>query len=213
MTFSMLVRRTAAIGAAVVAISGVVAGPALASAPGTSAPRHSLVKQGMYVTGFDAAVAKAHGYKLVTYANGDEQAVPIDPRSGLPKGTLLVKASAKGGIHPDNGASNRVTGNCGDSWIAADEVGPNKINLTSGFDVIMPVTKYKWIIQLEDINGKSEQGASGTLPSGFSSWEDDWPNLTQYVFSVDQVLTGSYAILDNGEVCNSVGPKIDWDLS
>lgn len=213
MTLSMFTRRTAAIGAAVIAISGAVAGPALASAPHATAPTHSLVKQGMYVTGFDAAVAKAHGYKLVTYANGDEQAVPINPRSGLPKGTLLVKASAKGGITPDNGASNKVYGNCGDSWIAADQVGPHKINLTSGFDVIMPAASYNWDIQLEDINGISEQGAKGTLPPGFSSWDDDWPNLTQYDFSVDQVLTGSYAILDDGELCNSVGPKIDWDLS
>ncbi len=207
---NMLIRRTAAIGAAAIAIAGISAGQAQASAHRPTAPRHFLEKQGMYVAGFDAAVAKAHGYKIVTYANGDMQSVPINPRSGLPKGTL-VKAS-HGVITPDNSASSgKIPGDCGDSWINGVQTGPHKITLTSGFDVDIPAVKYRWKILLRDINGDSEQGDGGELLEDFS-WTGKWEDLNQYVFSVDQVENNSYAILTDGETCYSGGPLIDWDI-
>jgi hypothetical protein len=213
MTISMLVRRAAAIGAAVIAVSGVVAGPALATAPRPTAARPFLEKHGMYVTGFDAAVAKAHGYKIVTYANGDMQAVPINPSSGLPKGTLLVKTPAPNGtIRPANGDYSQVSGNCGDSWISGWQTGAHQIELTSGFDVVLPAVKFKWRILLTDFNGDSEQGDSGWLAED-SSWSGSWPGLTQYEWSVDQVENSSYATLTDGEICYSGGPLISFDVN
>ncbi|MBV9450194.1 MAG: hypothetical protein JO345_30325 [Streptosporangiaceae bacterium] len=213
MTISMLVRRAAAIGAAVIAVSGVIAGPALASAPRAPAPRHVLERQGMYVAGFDAAVAKAHGYKIVTYANGDMQAVPINPRSGLPKGTLLVKASApKGTIRPDDSGYSKEYGDCGDSWIYGYQIGAHKIDLESGFDVVLPAVKYRWTILLTDFNGDSEQGDSGWLAED-SSWSGEWNDLTQYEWTNDQVENSSYAELTDGEICFSTGPMITFNTN
>jgi hypothetical protein len=59
MTISMLMRRTAAIAAAAIAISGVAAGQALASTPRASAPGHSVEKRAMYVAGAAAGADKA----------------------------------------------------------------------------------------------------------------------------------------------------------
>jgi hypothetical protein len=212
MAISTFIRRTAAIGAAALALSGAVAGQAMASVPRTTAPSHLQEKQGMHVTGFDAAVAQAHGYKIVTYANGDRQAVPVNPRSGLPKGTLLVKASATGGtIRPENGGADTAYGNCGESWITALQTGAHQIKLTSGFEVDLPAVKFDWDIDLTDINGTSEQGDSGYLAED-EEWEGTWSKLDQYDFSVDVVRAGAYAILTDGEICYSGEPAIDWDL-
>ena len=62
----------------------------------------------MNVEGFDAAVAKAHGYKIVTYANGDQQSVPIDPHSHLPKSLILhhahgLRIAANSDYEPNRG--------------------------------------------------------------------------------------------------------------
>jgi hypothetical protein len=59
MTISMLMRRTAAIAAAAIAISGVAAGQALASTLRASAPGHSVEKRAMYVAGAAAGADKA----------------------------------------------------------------------------------------------------------------------------------------------------------
>src|SRR5437660_2926363 len=47
------------------------------------------VQTGLNVVGFNSAIAKAHGYKIVTYANGDQQSIPIDPHSRSPKSPIL----------------------------------------------------------------------------------------------------------------------------
>jgi hypothetical protein len=211
MTISMFIRRAAAIGTAIIAISGVAAGQARASAHPVTAPKHFRYEQGMYVTGFNAAVAKAHGYKIVTYANGDMQAVPINPRSGLPKGTLLVRAaSPKGTIRPANGDYSAVYDDCGDSWINGWQIGPHLINLTSGFDVVLPAVHFKWRILLSDFNGESEQGDGGFLAED-PSWSGEWENLTQYDWTVDQVENSSNVTLTDGEVCFSGGPLISFN--
>src|SRR4051812_13067180 len=62
---------------------GVLGGASAASAAPTPTGSVKVVNLGMYVKGFDAATAKAHGYQIVTYANGDRQSVPVDPQSKL----------------------------------------------------------------------------------------------------------------------------------
>lgn len=108
------------------------------------------------------AVAKAHGYKIVTYANGDEQAVPVNPKSGLRKSPILTKTS-RAGIHPDNSGSDTVYGTCGDSYVSAVQISTNHIDLDSGFDVVDPVVYVDWDVYLSDANGTSTQGASAHL--------------------------------------------------
>jgi len=206
MAISSFVRRTAAVGAVAIALSAAAAGQAHASAHRTPPVTHFLEKQGMYVGGFDAAVAKAHGYKIVTYANGDQQAVPVNSKSGLPKGPLLVKASArKGGVSPDNSSGDTVYGDCGYSWIAGEQTGTHQIELSSGFGVDDAAVEYSWTVQLSDENGTSTHHASGTLALD-SSWSDEWTGLNQYDYSIDEALTSSYAIMDDGSVCYSGGP-------
>jgi hypothetical protein len=203
MSFIKLVR-TVVVVAAAVAVAAVMTIPAQAS---TTVPlRHTTVKQGMYFEGFDAAVAKAHGYKIVTYANGDEQAVPVNPKSGLRKSPILTK-NWSAGIHPANSASDTVTGDCGSSDISAIQISTNHIDVDSGFEVIDPVVYVDWDIYLSDVNGTSTQGTSDYLLDDVE-WGHAWDDLYQYEDTIDSVSTGSYVIMTTGEECFSAGPFV-----
>ena len=215
MSFPTIVRRaaTAAVAAASVIAVVVAAGPAQASTTSASAhptrtPAKFEVERGMYAGGFDLAVAKAHGYKIVTYSNGDQQAVPVNPRSGLKKGPLVVRnAATRGTLAPANSGYDEVTGDCGESWIYGTQAGTDHVDLESGFTVTDPAIAYNWVISLSDANGTSHQGGSGTLAER-SSWEGQWNGLYQDDYTTDQVSTSSVALLEDGTTCYSGGPFI-----
>jgi hypothetical protein len=214
-SFPTIVRRaaTVAVAAASVTVAIVAAGPAQASTVSASAQSaHPLqkfeVKQGMYAGGFDLAVAKAHGYKIVTYSNGARQAVPVNPKSGLKKGPLVAKDTAtRGALTPANSGYDEVTGDCGDSWINGSQTTTDHIDLESGFDLNSDAIAYNWSISLSDANGTSHQGGSGTLADR-STWEGQWNGLYQDDYTIDQVSTGSVAVLWDGTTCYSGGPFI-----
>src|SRR4051794_9927229 len=140
------------------------------AAPGAAAAAPRETQVGMYVSGFDAAVAKAHGYQIVTYANGDQQSVPIDPQSTLPKGPILHPRSPGSTAAPgqqvrpalENTDYNEVWGNCGRSWIRVTQTGTNKVAVASGFsDLPEPAFFWSWDVSLSDVNGTSHQTYSG----------------------------------------------------
>lgn len=182
---------------------------AIHAAPGA---KHVL-ERGMYVARYDAAIAKAHGYKIITYPNGDQQSVPINPKSGLPKGPLLVKDTVQNGkVRPDtNSDSDSVAGDCGVSWIESTQVSTAHINVQSGFTSDTPYIDFNWEFELSDENGQSFQGndsASGQSGDEWY-WTGDWNNLYQYKWTSDTVQTASsYTILDDGGVCYSAGPWV-----
>jgi len=215
MSFHPIARRaaTVAVAAASVTVALAGAGPAQASTTSASTPpAHSVpkfeVERGMYAGGFDPAVARAHGYKIVTYANGDQQAVPVNPRSGQKKGPLVVKAAAtRGTLAPANSGYDEVTGDCGESWIYGTQAGTDHVDLESGFTVTDPAIAYNWVISLSDANGTSHQGGSGTLAER-TSWEGQWNGLYQDDYTTDQVSTSSVALLEDGTTCYSGGPFI-----
>ena len=204
MSFTKLVRRAALAAVAVAAMAAVTTVPAHAS---TTSPTHDTLQRGMNLEGFNAAVAKANGYKIVTYANGDEQAVPVHPKAGLRDSPLLVKTKS-GGLHADNSSTDGIYGNCGYSWITSTQTGTNQIKIQSGFNVAPAAVYFNWFVSLNDANGSSTQGAGGYLDFD-PSWTGTWTDLYQYEYSIDEVLSDeSFATLDNGEVCSSAGPWV-----
>ena len=205
MSFRRLMHQLAVVAVAVTATSAIAASQAQASPTSTTPATKTVVKRGMYISGFDTAVAKAHGYKIVTYANGDRQAVPVNPRSSLPKGPVLVKNAGR--LRPANSGYDSAAGNCGTSWIYGDEISTSHISLESGFDLTDPAVAYNWVISLNDANGTSEQSASGTLLER-KTWEGTWNGLYQYEYTIDEVLTSSTVVLYDGSTCSSAGPYI-----
>jgi hypothetical protein len=191
----------------VAALSAVQAASANAATTHASTNSTVRIQRAFNVVGFNAAVARSHGYKIVTYANGSEQSVPINRASGLQPGPVVYLHRASSGVEPDAVTQNTVYGTCGSSFIEGEKSANHQIWLTSGFSVTpAPAVAEAWVIELEDENGTSYQGASGPIDS--KKWSHTWDDLNQYNYSFDDVLTSSSATLSNGEVCTSGGPGI-----
>jgi hypothetical protein len=180
-----------------------------AAADATTAPTTTTVQQGMYVAGFDPQIAAAHGYKIVTYPNGDQQSVPVDANSTQPKSLVLHhNTTVRGVMAPDaNSDYDRVVGNCGISWIAVQQTAASQVQVGSGFTVFpAPAVGYSWTISLSDRNGTSHQSAEGGLFFR-TSWARVWTKLNQHGYTFDYVLSG-VADLDDGTVCFSGRPSV-----
>jgi hypothetical protein len=195
-------------------VLGTLGGSSAAFAtPAPAATQETQV--GMYVSGFDAAVAKAHGYQIVTYANGDQQSIPIDPQSKLPKSQILHPQSPKStGLPsrqarpaaPANTDYNEVWGNCGRSWIRVTQTGTNQVAIVSGFSNT-PATAFfwSWDVLLSDQNGVSHQTYSGAISDDKAS--RIWPGLFQYILTYDYVYSGGAALVD-GTICLAGRPDV-----
>jgi hypothetical protein len=154
----------------------------------TASPDGTRVTVPMTITGFNAAVAKAHGYVIRTDAQGREYS---------------VKAGAPNVVSPDN----TVYGNCGSSYITEVGIGLHQVDISTGFTVYTPAVAYWWEYSMHDGGGTSSHTRAGGLARR-SSWADKerWGALTPGPASA-WVNSGSDALLENGDVCTSAGPS------
>jgi hypothetical protein len=193
-------------------VAAVVLGTLFSSSAAFAATNgHSAAtpkQRGMTVTGFNAAVAKAHGYKIVTYANGSQQSVPINPKSHLPKSPILYRDR---GVRSDTNIDyNQVSGNCGISWIRVSQTGISKVAVVSGFkNAPLTAIDWSWTVSLNDENGSSEQVAGGLIFNNQAS--RIWSNLNQYGCTFDYVLSGVAELID-GTICTSGQPDVAINL-
>jgi hypothetical protein len=159
------------------------------------------VTRAMHIVGFDAAVAKAHGYQIRTDAQGRQYAVT--------SGTSLNAA-----VSPEN----RVGGSCGASWMYYNAIGHRPTaprfmaNYTSGYQVILPTIAGTWLMYFQDragigtitrfnaTNGSTYWNNSGTTYHSLTGRSEAW------------VSTSSWVELDDGAICTSGGPSAVTNL-
>jgi hypothetical protein len=154
----------------------------------SAAPHAVRVTVPMKIVGFDAAVARAHGYVIRTDSHGR---------------TYSVKVGAAATATPDN----TVYGNCGSSYLYEYAVGNHAVDIQTGFSVNTPAVAFWWRYWMHDLGGTSSHTFGGGLDFRYS-WADDsrWGALTRGPASA-WVDSGSDAILDNGDVCSTAGPR------
>lgn len=186
---------TGAVFGAVMALAGAAqAVPANASsvharaAASPASPHTVRITAPMRITGFDAAVAKAHGYVIRTDSHGR---------------AYSVKAGTASAATPDN----RVYGNCGSSYIFETAVGNHAVDIQTGFDVSTPAVIYYWKYWMADGGGATSHDFGGGLLRR-THWGDDsrWGALTPGPAD-SWVDSSSDAILQNGDVCSTAGPS------
>jgi len=162
--------------------------PASAS---TAAPKSITVSRGMTVTGFDPAVAAAHGYVIQTGKDGRQHSVK------------------KGQLSPMG--YDEVTGNCGLSYINFNGIGGSAASLATGFQVIAPVASGHWEVSITDNSGGSNQpwdiGPNNGTWDGYRTL-----NLTNGGALGTVLPDYSYAVLDDGTICSSGGPTTTTDI-
>jgi hypothetical protein len=99
------------------------------------------------IVGYDAAVAEANGFTIVTHPDGSQESVPVTPEA-------IALASEWGDDVAARGPKVTVPGNCGSSWIKIDSGAFDVKRIETGYDVKAPVAnRVKWAVQIQRIGG------------------------------------------------------------
>lgn len=165
--------------------------PRAVGAPGGTAK----VTTGMYYSGFDAAVAKAHGYVIRTNAAGLQYSVKIG--SNVSPGSDPVKYGA-----------------CGASYVYYSAFGARSkspkygASFETGYTVDGLAVEGNWTLDVADNAGVGAlfYGAAANGTGAWSASGDTWHSVTGYSYA--EVNTSSWVLLENGGFCTSAGP---WD--
>ncbi|AOR29738.1 hypothetical protein BFF78_00295 [Streptomyces fodineus] len=163
-------------------------------------PKHSPPKGAkvvkMRVTGVNANLAKAHGFKVVTAPDGSQHAVST-PKAINPDGSPY-----RAKVHPDD----VVEGDCGDSYIWIHPVGGYNMEIQTGFDLDEDAVAYHWQASRSDDYGSDTYSWGGGLAFD-SSWEGEWDaNAGGPGWETAGVSPSSDALLWDGDICSSGGP-------
>lgn len=114
------------------------------------------------LVGFNPAVAHAHGYKIVTYSNGDQQSVPIDPTSRLSRSPILHRSRSMNPMANQDYAA--TPGNCGISWIAVAQTGSSRVSVASGFRISFTAYDWDWKVVVANASvGNHTYTAGGAM--------------------------------------------------
>lgn len=155
---------------------------------GTAAAKPVLVKRvtvAMEVTGVDAAVAKAHGYKVVTLADGRQEAV-----------------AASKAVSPND----TIEGDCGDAYLNYYAVGNKEAYVDSGFSLNQPAVYYYWDVAVKDSAGTGTKLFYGTLADDYT-WADEWLTTHSVTGSSTATVTDGWVLLYNGNYCTALDPS------
>jgi hypothetical protein len=160
------------------------------------------VTRPMKVVGFDAAIARAHGYTVHTNAHGQ----PYVTKNGA------AVASPQ----------NVEEGECGDSWIDYTAIGERstspkyEADFSTGYtlnavDFGLAIEGY-WVVRISDGAGIGDVETANVVDNGVTwSWsEETFHSVTGY--SLATVLVSSYVYTDEGWICNSAGPYASTTL-
>ena len=184
----LMITRVAAPTAAILIALGF-AGSAQAAAHGTAVPaKPQLVKEvtvKMEVSGVDAAVAKAHGYKVVTLADGKQEAV----------------ATSKA-VNP----ADEIEGDCGDAYLWYYAVGDKQAYVDTGFSLNTEAVYYYWDVAVKDSAGTGTKLFYGGLADDYT-WADEWLTTHSVTGSSTATVTDGWVLLYNGDYCTALDPS------
>lgn len=199
----------------------VLAMPSVARAAEVDEP---LAESGMRIVGFDAEVARAHGYEVVTLPDGALASVPADKaeaaRTGeyVPTAGVLSPKGSEGGISAN--AYGEASGNCGTSWVQLIARGGGSAGLTTGMSLVIDSGgpwDVHWNVDISDNGGNSTQrysesdGYFGTLGLSWAGkarslkLTKGWANAT--------VTSGSFTVTEAGWVCFSYSPTVSTTIT
>ena len=188
------------------ASAGTTAPSTGAPTPGSPSPAPLAAQSlketaSMILTGYDVAVANAHGYQIVT-VNGQEKSVKVSNHAIHQADATLVKAAL----------TPVVTGNCGTSFLYYAAHGGKKATLYTGFDILrLPTVHFTWEVKVTDKVGTGLLTWTGPHTPVFSWDITATTTHTTVGYSVAQVSTG-IAVLEDGSVCNTGYPGQGTDL-
>ena len=146
------------------------------------------------LVGFDAAVAAAHGYKIVT-VDGHQVSVKVGTNPAA--------------ITPQN----TVYGDCGTSSISIYNEGNKTANVYWDFTVDNPAIYYDLNVAVTDRAGTGNKEFYGWLAGDYGV-AGSWTNTKHSVTGpVTATISWGYAELEDGEICYTEGPTDSTTLT
>jgi hypothetical protein len=184
------------------------------AAPEESKPTRS----GMVLRGFDAEVARANGFEIVTLPDGATASVPKELAQAAASGEYQPTegvlpaqgGGTDGGFESHGYGSGR--GECGTSWVDISPIGNHKASLSSGMDLVSAagsVSGVTWHINIHDTGGTSQQGYGTSNGVNYGvSWVAYTRILGLSPGFVDATIVwySSWVATSRGWLCYSVGP-------
>jgi hypothetical protein len=169
---------------------------------------------GMLLGGFDAEIALANGFEIVTLPDGATASVPKELAPAAARGEYRP---AVGVLPPKEGGFKNLgygygTGDCGTSWVDISPIGNHKATLSSGMDLVPAagsVWKVTWHVNIHDTGGKSQQGYGTSNGVNYGvSWVTHARILGLSPGFVDATIVwySSWVVTTRGWLCYSVGP-------
>jgi hypothetical protein len=189
--------------------------------PGAASAGEGTVEAPFNLVGFDAGVARAHGYEVVTLPGGSVASVPAKhaaaARGGTYKPTTGVLEPA--GKQPDSGptanAYQEKVGECGRSYVSLNSTGSRKANLGTGFFLDNTSAgnpwDVHWTVHITDNGGVSNQGYSegdGRIAGNAWLGRNRVLTLTRG-YALAKVTAGSWTLTTRGWICYSYGPEVE----
>ncbi|MFK4852692.1 hypothetical protein ACI3KT_13740 [Microbacterium sp. ZW T6_19] len=186
----------------VVALTLMIASapPAHASPPQPPSPETTSTFMPMMVLEYDAEVAAANGYKIVTEPDGTQYSVPVTPAAvaqqqhfdQLKASTLSAKAGGD------------AWGDCGGSGISAVKGSLDILRWHTWFTVFGAATSYSWHVSAIGAVSSNFWDMGGAGPASGSKSFDGAGKVVGPGYAT--VPIWSVVTLASGAVCYSLGP-------
>ncbi len=162
----------------------------------------------MVVHGYDAQVAAANGYRIVSNADGTQQSVPVTAAAIAQRQQAdQIRAAARQGT-----PSPSVGVVCGDSWVSGVKKARDTVAFSTGFLVYGAAYQHTWTVYATGFITGNSWTTSGAGPaSGTKSWTGAIPRVVgPGVGGVPFASASASVILVDGTVCYSVGPTFTF---
>jgi hypothetical protein len=170
----------------------------------------------MRLVDFDARVARANGFEVVTLPDGSRASVPAAKAAAARKGEYVPKTGVLRKAPANGGGSaygyGALPGDCGVSWVSLEDRGSDALLLT-GFELVPAAGSpwdVHWKVNINDNGGSSSQSYDEYDGfEGFLSWTAyaRWLRLTPGWAFATVVWFQSWTVTGNGWVCWSAGPS------
>ncbi|PPG51713.1 hypothetical protein C5C24_06540 [Rathayibacter sp. AY2B3] len=157
----------------------------------------------MTLSGYDAAVAEAHGYQIVVHDDGTFESIPVTDAAKKEAEELAI---AGGGL----AARDTRSGNCGTSTLFITRAGSSGINIYTAYSVTLGYSiGHEWKVDGATSSGTWSEDFNGLAAS--TTWSaTHFKAVGGNASGFGQVRAGSYAILNNGLTCSSALPYDAW---
>lgn len=195
---------------AVLALLPATAANASTGVASSPTPNTTRVTTPMAVGGYDAQVAAANGYKIVTHADGTEESVPVTAAAAAErKQADQARAAAQAS---QSTVAPAAVGNCGSSWLQGAKVANDTVTFQTGFIVYLAAYEHTWTVNAQGFISGNYWTTSGAGPAnGSDSWEGAIPGVVGPGWAgVPAWSASASVVLRDGTVCYSLGPTFNF---